>query len=167
MLPTPPEAIGVVSRRDNSDCLLQLRRKHHIPSQVNISIDDRRYTGLLEAQPEVGGRHGGGLGPAFGSSKSVAGIDTDGDPPGKFLAGFDHQGGVLGGGAAQDHATDAGVEPGGDPRKVPDAAAKLHRDRDIGQIERTATALTGLPAKAPLRSTTCSQENPAACHAFA
>ena len=36
----------------------------------------------------------------------------------------------------------------------------------LARIERTAAAFTGLPAKAPFRSTTCSQENPAACQAL-
>ena len=32
------------------------------------------------------------------------------------------------------------------------------------RMDRTATALTGFPAKAPFRSTTCSQAKPASCH---
>ena len=102
----------------------------------DVRVDERRGAGILEAAREVERRHGGGLGPALGRHTAVARVDADGDAVGMRAAGLAYERGVLGRGAAENDAGDAGAEPRLDRRHVTDAAAELYRNRD-GREDRT------------------------------
>ena len=103
-----------------------------------------------------------GLGPAFDRDLAVARVDADGDAAGKFLRGALHQRGIAHRRGADDDARDALGEPGFDGLEVADAAAELHRHGDRLEHRLDRRALTGLPAKAPSRSTTCRYSKPCA-----
>ena len=77
--------------------------------------------------------HVGGFGPAFDRDLAAPCVDADDDAARMGAAGFVDQVGIFKGGAAEDDAGDACLEPALDGRHVAHAAAELHRDRDGGE----------------------------------
>ena len=81
--------------------------------------------------------------------------------PGCSARGFAHEVGVAHRRRADDHASDAFVEPAFDSSHVANAAAELHRHLVTRPgSASTAAAFIGCPAKAPSRSTTCRYSKP-------
>jgi hypothetical protein len=72
-----------------------------------------------------------------------------------------HQVGVFDGDGAQDDAGDPLVQPHLDRGHVADAAAQLRGNIGGREDASTAAPFTGVPAKAPFRSTRCSHWQPA------
>ena len=110
----------------------------------------------------------GRLGPALDRDPAVARVDADRDPPGMRARRRPHQAGVAQRGGAEDHPRDARAPASASMRRaVADAAAELHRHRDRGEDRLDRRAVDRRPAKAPFRSTRCSQRQPAAAKARA
>ena len=70
-------------------------------------------------------------GPTVGGDSAVPRVDTDWQtPPRVFAAGLTHNLGVLNRGGSEYHPPHAAIEPRGGGLQIPNATAKLHRDRD-------------------------------------
>ena len=165
--PAPPLAItGVCSRSAEREGGLDVDARQHAVA-ADIGVDDGGDAGVFEAERHVERADAGAFGPAFGGDDAVAGIDADRDPARVGAAGLMDQSGRLDGGAAEDDP----VTPASIQRVTP-AMSRMPPPSWTGTVAAarmasTAAPLTGRPAKAPLRSTTCSQAQPASCQARA
>ena len=128
---------------------------------IDIGEDDGGDARIFEAPGEIGGRRVCEVSaqPSTATLPPLASMPTA-MRPGKLAQALRHQIRIAQGGGAQDHAADALVEPGLDlcqMRMPPPSCTGMLTAR--GSLRRPR-ALTGLPAKAPSRSTRCSQEKP-------
>ena len=166
--PTPPEAItGVVDRRRQGHGLLQVEPAQHAVA-ADVGIDDRRHAGVLERQRQVARRRSRRSRPSPRSRpcrrarrcRRRCGRERRGRP--------------------------RAPAPGSSPRRCPGSPGGCRRRArprcrpcrgcrrraapgwsTAPRMAATAAAFTGRPAKAPFRSTTCSQAKPASCQARA
>ena len=140
----------------------------HRPVAGDVGVDDGGDAGVLEAAGEIDGGDAAGLRPALDGDLAVAGVDADGDAPGKGAAGLVHQrpGSLT---AAVPRMTR--LTPSSSQRAMV-AMSRMPPPSCTGMpaaatMAATAAAFTGRPAKAPLRSTTWSQRQPAAANSRA
>ena len=130
---------------------------------LDVGVDDRRDAGVLEALREIDRRRCSEV----SAQPSTATLPPRASMPTAIWPGISARG--L---AARDSGSRTAavprmtratplLEPALDRRQVADAAAELHRDaRRPSRMASTAAPFTGLPAKAPSRSTTCSHSKP-------
>ena len=121
----------------------------------NVGVDDRGNARILEAPAEIERGDVRGLGPALDRDPAVARIDADRDPVREHSPRLAHEVGIAHRGGADDDATDARFQPAANRPHVAHPAAELHLRRQPGKNAPHRSTLTGLPAKAPSRSTTC------------
>ena len=160
----PPEAItGIDTASASAERRVDVEALEHAVA-VDVGVDDRGDAGVLEAAGEVDGVDLGGFGPALHRDLAAARVDADGDAAG--IARARRRARAPGSRTAtvpRMTRRDALVEPGLDRRACRGCRRRAAPGwSTAARIASTAAPLTERPAKAPLRSTTCSHSKPCA-----
>ena len=138
---------------------------------LDVGVDDRRDAGVLEAAAQARRRDISEVSrPALDRDRAVARVDADGDPAGIAPRRLAHEIRIAHRGGAEDDA--ARRRSRASPRSSPGRGCRRRAapgSSTAARIASTACGVDGLPAKAPSRSTTCSQSKPCAskCRACA